>query len=398
MSKHQIMISVTLACLLLVTTVASKVITPSSRLISVTTPSDRAAISVNSFIDKFLDPKSNYLFDTFTNSSKTVSPLTGYWTFAQGFHSIIDNAFRISQQKQSLLDKPFSYYVQLISQLYSGQDKIGWDRPYVDDMNWMGITLFWAFKVTGNQTYLDKCLYLYQIIEGNWDETCCGSVKGGIWWDYSHSQKATASNAGPAILASLLYQEIGNLNYLSFSLKVFNFWNNLMVDKKTSAVCDHISAKGDIECSWRFTYNEGLMIGAATNLYKITNNQTYLNIASNIANFMISNEVTFSKIGGTVLFDGTNCVGDCVQFKGIAFRYLQFLFNNLNDNYPIKSKIQQVLNSSVESIWELARNPNLELFGVNWAGPSPSNTLQYYEAQVNSVVMTLSLAVSQQLK
>ncbi|KAF0975996.1 hypothetical protein FDP41_005323 [Naegleria fowleri] len=117
-------------------------------------------------------------------------------------------------------------------------------------------------------------------------------MKGGIWWDYEHSQKATASNAGPALLASLLYQETQEEHYLEFSQQVFSFWFENMVLKNGEhmySVCDHISAQnGFKECQWRFTYNEGLMIGAATNLYKVTRNETYLQIAMKIANFMIT--------------------------------------------------------------------------------------------------------------
>ncbi len=52
---------------------------------------------------------------------------------------------------------------------------------------------------------------------GAWDTTCCGPVKGGVWWDTQHTQKATASNFGPVITAVQLFQHTNNNTYLAFA-------------------------------------------------------------------------------------------------------------------------------------------------------------------------------------
>ncbi|KAG2392696.1 hypothetical protein C9374_011421 [Naegleria lovaniensis] len=361
---------------------------------------ERASLAVQSFLSKFYDPQQKYFRDQYTFNQQQQSPLTGYWTFAQGFNAIVDNAFRVSRNfTNANNDLSFPHYVKLISDLYTGQDNIGWERPYIDDMNWMALTLFWSYQLTRNQTYLERCLYLYSKIVVNWDDTCCGSMKGGIWWDYAHSQKATASNAGPSLLSSLLYQETREEHYLKFSTQVFSFWYDHMVNKSDNSVCDHISAQnGFKECQWRFTYNEGLMIGAATHLFQMTRNETFLQIATNIANFMITQEVIDSKVGGPVLFDGINCVSDCMQFKGIGFRYLTFLQSQLKDkNLSMYLKIQNVLQNCVESLWNVARTNELNLFSVQWQGPSQEVDSKFYQAQMNSAVMAFSLSVIQQL-
>ena len=55
---------------------------------------------------------------------------------------------------------------------------------------------------------------------GAWDTTCCGPVKGGVWWDTQHTQKATASNFGPVITAVQLFQRTNNNTYLAFAKQV----------------------------------------------------------------------------------------------------------------------------------------------------------------------------------
>ena len=63
---------------------------------------------------------------------------------------------------------------------------------------------------------------------------------------------------------------------------------------------------------YKFTYNEGLMIGASLELYLATGTASYLSNAHRIAGYLISNEVT-STAYGPVLYDGSNsgCGGDC---------------------------------------------------------------------------------------
>src|SRR5690349_20030863 len=108
-----------------------------------------------------------------------------------------------------------------------------------------------------------------------WDTTCCGSTPGGDWWDTAHTQKATAANAGPVIAAALLYQLTGCTRCLSFAQEVYNFWWRVLVSNSTHQVADHMDTKGQLTW-WRFTYNEGLMIGAGLYLWRVTGNETYL--------------------------------------------------------------------------------------------------------------------------
>ena len=57
----------------------------------------------------------------------------------------------------------------------------------------------------GDPRYRDRAVQLFDDIMAAWDETCCGSRPGGLWWDKPHTQKATASNAGAVITAVRLH-------------------------------------------------------------------------------------------------------------------------------------------------------------------------------------------------
>lgn len=142
--------------------------------------------------------------------------------------------------------------------------------------------------------------------------------------------KFRASNAGPVILSCQLYEKTGDKKYLDFAQKVYDYWNEHMVDEQTGQIADHITPDGKI-LWWKFTYNEGLMIGAASELYSITHDTKYLDRAKFIYSFVNKNE-THKTSYGPVLADGSGCSGDCTEFKGPAYRYILRLFQETNDS------------------------------------------------------------------
>jgi len=161
-----------------------------------------------------------------------------------------------------------------------------------------------------------------------------------------------------------------------------------MVNQSTFQVCDHVDTAGT-KVWWKFTYNEGLMIGAGVTLYEATGNISYLNNAHGIAGFMLNNEYTATAYGN-VLFDGDNtgCGGDCHQFKGPAYRYLMQLYRK-NTN---RTEYLAMLQASANAIWNVARETNNTIFAVNWAGPAQTNVDQ---GQHNAAVAALNLFARQ---
>lgn len=277
-----------------------------------------------------------------------------YWTFAQAFDAALDGAERTGGV----------HFAGWIETLYLAQNAKGWSSNYYDDENWMTMALVRAYDLTHDAKYLNQAKALYADIEAAWDTTCCGATHGGIWWDRAHTQKATASNAGPVIAGVRLAARTGDGAYLTFAKQVYAYWRANMTDPATHQVFDDIRPDGTIK-KYRFTYNEGLMIGAAVELYSATHDASYLADAHGTAGWMLAHETEASP-DGTILNDGTNtsCGGDCQQFKGIGFRYLSLL-----ESVDPRADEQAVLVASAHAIWDLARSP-ATLFAPDWAGPA----------------------------
>jgi predicted alpha-1,6-mannanase (GH76 family) len=329
----------------------------------------RADLALQSFLLRFWSGNQQYLRQQYPANGS----LTGYWTFAQGWDALADGVERTSGLQ----------YYGLLDSFFYGQAAMGWFSDYYDDECWMTLVLSRAYDLTGDPKYLAQAQTIYTNIMTAWDTTCCGPAKGGVWWDKAHTQKATAANAGAALAGARLYQRTGNATYLTFAQLVYSYWFANMVNSSTGQVCDHLNTDGT-KVWWRFTYNEGLMIGASLELYLATGAASYLTNAHRIAGFLISNEVT-STVYGPALYDGDNsgCGGDCHQFKGPAFRYLSRLYA-LDTS---KTQYYTVLKASADAVWNLARDTTNLLFSVNWAGPPQATADQ---AQDNAACMALN--------
>ena len=315
---------------------------------------DRADQALQSFLIKFWNGGQQYLRHRYPDNGS----LTGYWTYANGWDALLDGVERTGGQQ----------YSGLIESFYLGQNGRGWTVGYYDDECWMTMALLRAYDLTGDTKYLDRAKALYADIETGWDTSCCGANPGGLWWDKAHTQKATAANAGAALAGAGLFRRTGDVSYLGFAQQVYSWWRTNMVDPFTFQVADHIATDGTV-VRWRFTYNEGLMIGASVELNEATGDASYLTTAHNIAGFMINNEIVPTGYGN-VLYDGDNssCGGDCHEFKGPAYRYLMRLYAKDTS----KTQYYNVLKASADAIWNLARN-STTTFSVNWAGPLQSS-------------------------
>lgn len=335
----------------------------------------RADSAVEAMLLAYWDPSSAYL-----DATQGATGLTGYWTFAQAWDAVLDAVQRHGDQR----------FTGTLRTFYDCQDAAGWSSDYYDDETWMTLALVRAFDLTADATYLTQAESLYADIMAAWDTTCCGATPGGIWWDRAHTQKATASNAGPVLAGARLYERTQNQTYLTFAQQAYAYWSASMVDPTSYHVYDHISSAGALNTTWTFTYNEGLMIGACVELAKASGTTAPLQLATSIAGFVQTGE-TESSAAGLILTDGsdTSCTGDCEQFKGIAARYLAALYAA----EPSQTQVLGLVDRSADAAWTIARDPSSGLFGADWGAPFASPALL---DATSSAAMTLAVAAELQ--
>ena len=208
--------------------------------------SERAESGVDALLSGFWDTSRQYL--TQSIMSNHTSPLENspalltYWQYQESVHAVALAAHGNPTK-----------YGQWVQKMVSVQAKIGWSRNWFDDMNWAVLALLEAHKSlpvatvptnssgTTTTTYLELAKEVFQRVRVEWDTTHCG---GGVWWDAKHTQKATASNAGPALSAALLFGATNDSSLLAWGAQVYRFWNRTMSDPTTGAVTDHLDVSG----------------------------------------------------------------------------------------------------------------------------------------------------------
>ena len=127
------------------------------------------------------------------------------------------------------------------------------------------------------------------------------------------------------------------------------------------------------------------MVGAATSLYALTGDERYLQRARLFASHMLNAETREAGSYGRVLHDGDTCGGDCQEFKAPSTRYLLLLLQH----DPQNTAINALLKSQADAIWDLARDPSMNLFATNWA--VPAHAPPFTDREVNAACQALSL-------
>ena len=107
-----------------------------------------------------------------------------------------------------------------------------------------------------------------------------------------------------------------------------------------------------------------MILGALTDLYKVTGDSSYLSQAEAIAD--ANNSTNIDEDG--VLYEkgcepSNSCGGDGSQFKGIYMKNLYYLYQSDN-----KQAYKNFIIKNVDAIWRRGRDRSNHL-GLHWDGP-----------------------------
>ncbi len=254
---------------------------------------------------------------------------------------------------------------------------------FYDDMEWMTLACLRAFEATGDARYKTAAQALWNDIKGGWDDIW----GGGIHWnkDKSKKYKNTPANAPAAIIAARMYQVTRDAADLEWAKKIYEWEKATLVDPASGLVWDGINqdGSGTVNKDWKFTYNQGVFIGAGVELYKLTGEQSYINDALKTANNALGTDFVQSN----VLKDEGG--GDGGLFKGILVRYLLLLITDGDLNSTDKTKFTSFLQQNAETLWLQGTSRPQVLFGPNWKAPVTTTDLT---TQLSGVMLMEAMA------
>lgn len=292
-----------------------------------------------------------YLTHSYHTNPDSINRGFNYWWMAHVIDVFADGLARTGD----------SEYKTKMNSVYNAMKSYGNNslrNSFYDDMEWMGLACLRASEVyPSSPKWKESAVELWNWIKLGWNET----NSGGIQWEASKpTSKNACSNAPAIILAARLYSETGDQAYLDWAIKIFNWMNSNLIFSENGLVKD---SYGNNELSWTLTYNQGTWMGACLELYKITNDQKYFNIAMKTADYVVGDYLKFSPHG--ILYNNEGG-GDGGLFKGIFMRYLsQWIMSGKLDKKRQNKFITYFIENG-KSVWESAFLRPMCRFGNTW--------------------------------
>ena len=248
---------------------------------------------------------------------------------------------------------------ELIDAVYDGfaAQYPDWANDYNDDLTWWAQAALRAYRLTGEERYLERARSLFADVWRYWD----AAYGGGVSWRRSNrTQKNMATNGPLTVVAAGLYQVTREPAYLEQARALWNWLDTHLTDGD-SRVWDNIE-NGELR-RWDFTYNFGNFIQAALVLREVSDDPdqrtVFLRRSLNAAEWVRRNLTN----AGILLDEGG---GDGGGFKGVFVRAVKELQAVPELGSADRARLASWLNDNATQVWNV-RRPQDGLVGPDWA-------------------------------
>jgi predicted alpha-1,6-mannanase (GH76 family) len=280
------------------------------------------------------DPVAGGCRDLRHRAALVMPALQAFYTQATGLYNVSDwwtSANQIETVIDYLRETGDATYFDVLDNTFTKNSAEDFDHfGYYDDDGWWGIVWVKAYDLTHDERYLDMAKAIFARMTIGWTDNECG---GGIYWaspragSVGNSSKNAIPNSLFLQLAAKLHlrtpNDMGPGSYLDWADREWAWFQNTGMIDQDNLIID--SLDGLTSCNPvgpKFTYNQGVLIGALVDLAEAKNDPALLVQAN-----------TFAEAGMTLMLSDTGilrdppCGGDiCVQFKGVLMRNLRQLY------------------------------------------------------------------------
>ena len=275
----------------------------------------------------------------------------GYWPIAHG----LQNFAAAYQRTRNTVYRDGMKSVLKGIRDYNYYQRGTYKNDYYDDLEWLGLACFSAYKATGDNEYIDAIHEIWGYIKTGFDDT-----RGVMAWRTGCNPACNNSiGNSPAIIMGLkLYQLEGDPANLDMAKRIYT-WMKANVVNSDGAIWD---GPDNFNPGWLFSYNQGMFIGAALMLNQVTGEQHYIDDAI-VASEYIMNHKLFDP--GVFYLNETGG-GDGGLFKGIFARYFTEFVRLSNLNEIQKKRYYSVIRQTGDYVWKNGINKSTYIGGSNW--------------------------------
>lgn len=261
---------------------------------------------------------------------------------------------------------PNPFYLGIITNLlngFSSDNGTNWSwNTFNDDIMWACIAYLRGYQYSGNPQFRAIAKANFDLVYARgWDSR----FGGGLYWSTAKAEKNACVNGPGAIAAHLLYQTLGDANYLTKAQGLYNWERATLYNSTNGAVFDSISTNGSIN-AWSSSYNQGTFIGAADLLGDVTN-------AMLAANYTMNSMGNPNGSGYNILYEyGAN--NNNSGFNAIGIRWITKFMANRNFQFLYLPWLQ----ANADAAWDMRRAVD-NLSWCQWLHPTPvtSNLLSW---------------------
>jgi hypothetical protein len=237
----------------------------------------------------------------------------------------------------------------------------------IDDSQWWALAWIDAYDLTGDRGYLDEAVTIADYAGQYWDPSTCG---GGVWWNTSRTYKNAVTNLLYVRLTAALHNRLpGDTAWLAKARTAWNWFTGSGLIDSSGLVNDGLTGSCANNGQTVWTYNQGLAIGAAVEVWRATGDASVLATGRRLADAALASTQLVSNGVLTESCDAasTSCDDNQKQFKGIFERYLAELAGVTGDAH-----YTSFVDSQANTIWSADRD-SLNHIGVRWSGLNPSS-------------------------